>query len=222
MCGRFEIHSAIEIILRLFQIEGSTFDVQPNYNIAPSQEIAIVVNDGRNRLVSGVWGFVPSWSREQKTGYRMINARAETLTTNRSFKDAFRTQRCLVPADGFFEWSRQGAVKTPQLIRLRSHSPMAFAGLYSIRTSPEGEEIRTCTIITTEANEQVARLHDRMPAIIPEDHYGLWLDPLVHDPKELLPLLKPYPAEELELFPVTPKMNSYKYNDPENIKPVPI
>jgi putative SOS response-associated peptidase YedK len=150
----------------------------------------------------------------------MINARAETLTTNRSFKDAFRAQRCLVPADGFFEWSKQGAAKTPQLIRLKSCNPMGFAGLYNIWTSPEGEEICTCTIITTDANEQVARLHDRMPAILREDHYGLWLDPLVHDPKQLLPLLTPYPSEDLELFPVTPKMNSYTYNDPENIKPL--
>ena len=126
----------------------------------------------------------------------------------------------LVPADGFFEWNNQGASKTPHLIRLQSCRPMGFAGLYNIWTSPEGEEICTCTIITTDANELVARMHDRMPAIIPEDQYGLWLDPLTDDPKELLPLLKPYPSEKLELFPVTPKMNSYKYNEPENIKPV--
>ena len=221
MCGRFEIHSAIEIILRIFQAEAGGFDLRPSYNIAPTDTIPIVINDGKkNRLVPCRWGFVPSWSKDPATGYKMINARAETVSTSASFKDAFRGQRCIVPADGFFEWSRQGTVKSPRLVRLKSCRPMGFAGLYNNWRSPEGEETCTCTIITTAANEQVAPVHDRMPAILAEDQYALWLDPLMHDPKVLLPLLKPYPSAEIELFPVTPRMNSYKYNDPENIKPV--
>jgi putative SOS response-associated peptidase YedK len=220
MCGRFEIHSTLDIIARIFQIDDLAFDLKPSYNIAPSQEIAIVVNDGRNRLVSCRWGFVPSWSRELRTGYPMINARAETVATNKTFREAFESSRCLIAADGFFEWSRQGAEKKPFYVRLRSGKPMGFAGLYNTWTSPEGEQLHTCAIITTDANELIVPLHERMPAITPEEKFALWLDPSVRDKETLLPLLKPFPSELIELYPVTPKMNSYKFNDPENIRPV--
>jgi len=221
MCGRFEIHSAIEIILRIFQVDSITFDLMPSYNIAPGQDVPIVVNDNGNRLVLSRWGFVPSWSKELKTGYKMINARVETVATLPSFRDAFANHRCLVPADGFFEWKKTDKARLPRLIRLRSGRPMGFAGLYNAWHSPEGEEVRTCTIITTSANEAVKMLHDRMPAILPENAFDQWLDPREHDAKKLLPLLKPCAPDEIEVYPVTPKMNSSKYNDPENIKPIP-
>ncbi len=219
MCGRFEIHSTLEIIAQLFGIDDITVAYTPNYNIAPSQDILLVVKNGKKRLVSSKWGFVPSWSKELKTGYKMINARAETVATNQSFKHAFECQRCLVVSDGFFEWKEEGPAKKPYYIRLKARQPFGLAGLYNIWTSPEGEEICTSTIITTDANELVQPLHNRMPAVIPPDKYDLWLDSSVHDKDILNPLLKPYPSGKLELYRVTQKMNSFKYNDPENIIP---
>ncbi len=151
----------------------------------------------------------------------MINARVETISKKgTTFSAAFEKQRCLVVADGFFEWKKEGATKKPYYIRLKSRQPIGFAGLYNVWRSPKGEEICTSTIITTNANELVQPLHDRMPAITPPDKYDLWLDPAVSDKDILTRLLKPYPSEEMELYPVTRKMNSYKYNDPENIRRV--
>ena len=221
MCGRFEIHSAIEIIARVFQIDDVTFDIKPSYNIAPSQDVLVVKNDGKkNCLVSCRWGFVPSWSRELKTGYSMINARAETVATNSTFSEAFLNMRCIVPADGFFHWKKEGTKKSPWYVRLKSGDPMGFAGLCSNWTSPEGEGICTFTIITTDANFLLAPIHPRMPVIIPENDYGLWLDPAIHDQERLCALLTPYPSDQMDLYPVTAKVNSFKYNDPENIRPV--
>jgi putative SOS response-associated peptidase YedK len=218
MCGRFEIHSALEIIAKVFGIDEITFDYQPNYNVAPSQDIILVVHDRKRRLVRSRWGFVPSWSKDLKTGYRMINARADTVAVKRTFKSALENQRCLVVADGFYEWQKAGRTKKPMYIRLKSGKPFGFAGLYNTWTSPEGEAICTSMIITTDANELLRPIHDRMPVITPPDAVDLWLDPKIHDSSELLPILKPYPSEEMEYYPVSPKVNSYKYNAPENVQ----
>ena len=221
MCGRFEIHSTIEIIAKLFAIDSITFDIRPNYNIAPSQNVVAVASDGKkNRLLSCRWGFVPQWSKELKSGFTMINARAETVADSKTYKSAFENHRCLVVADGFYEWKKQDRIKIPIYIHLRSGNPMGLAGLYNLWISPEGEEVCTCTIIVTDANEIIAPIHERMPVILDEEKFGRWLDPAVHDRETLLPLLKPYDPEALEIYPVTSKLNSYKYNDPENIKPV--
>ncbi len=221
MCGRFEIHSPIEIIAKLFALDLIPFEIRPSYNIAPSQNVVAVTNDGeKNRLLSCRWGFVPSWSKELKTGFTMINARAETVADNKTYQSAFRDHRCLVIADGFFEWQKEGRKKSPVYIHLKSGKPMALAGLYNLWNSPDGEEIHTCTIIVTDANEILAPIHERMPVIIPEEKFGLWLDPAIQDKELLLPLLKPYAAGELEIYPVTPKVNSAQYDNPENIKRV--
>ncbi len=219
MCGRFEIHSTLEIIAQIFGIDDIIFDYQPSYNIAPSQDILLVVKNGKRRLLKSRWGFVPSWSKDLSTGYKMINARAESIAEKETFKTAFEKQRCLVVADGFFEWKKEGATKKPFYIRLKSRQPFGFAGLYNDWTSPEGEEIITSTIITTDSNELVQPLHDRMPVITPSDKYDLWLDTSIHDKDRLTPILKAFPSEKMELYPVTQKMNSFKHNDPENIKP---
>ncbi len=218
MCGRFEIHSAIEIIAKIFGIADINFDYQPSYNIAPSQDILLVVGNGKRRIVKSRWGFVPSWSKDLSTGYKLINARAESLSEKESFKTAFEKQRCLVVADGFFEWKKEGAKKKPFYIRLKSRQPFGFAGLYNAWTSQEGDEIITSTIITTDSNELVQPLHNRMPVITPPDKYDLWLDTSIHDKERLTTILKAFPSENMEFYPVTQKMNSFKYNDPENIK----
>jgi len=223
MCGRFEIHSAFKIIAELFGIDGRFYDLQPNYNVAPSQNVAIVVREeGRNVLRSCRWGFLPPWAKDPAEGHKMINARAETLAEKPSFRQAFRLHRCLVVADGFFEWKKEGKLKQPVYIRLRSRQPFGFAGIYSDWTSPTGERLCTAAIITSRANELVCPIHDRMPVIVPADKHGLWLDPKVNDPGLLLPVLAPYPADEMECFAVSSKVNSVKFSSPENIEPLSV
>jgi putative SOS response-associated peptidase YedK len=218
LCGRFEIHSALEIITKVFGIDPGTFDYSSSYNIAPSQDILLVVNDGKRRLARSRWGFVPSWSKELSAGYKMINARAESVADKPSFRSAFQNQRCLVVADGFYEWKKEGTHKRPFYIRLKSGKPFGLAGLYNVWKSPEGEQICTSTIITTDANEIIQPLHDRMPVILSPDAYDLWLDPNIHDKALLQNILKSYPSEKLEVYEVTPKVNSPKNNAPENIQ----
>lgn len=150
----------------------------------------------------------------------MINARAESIADKPSFRQAFQNQRCLVVADGFYEWKKEGTTKRPFYIRLKSGEPIGFAGLYNVWKSPEGEQISTSTIITTDANEIIQPLHDRMPAITSPDAYDLWLDPAIHDKALLQNILKSYPSEELDVYEVTPKVNSPKNNAPENIQKI--
>jgi putative SOS response-associated peptidase YedK len=150
----------------------------------------------------------------------MINARAETAASSRAFQSAFEKQRCLVAADGFYEWRKEGKTRKPFYIRLKSRTPFGFAGLYNVWTSPEGESLCTSTIMTTNANELVAPIHDRMPVITPADKYDLWLNTEVRDHAVLQDVLIPYRSGEMEIFPVTPKVNSYAYNSPENIRPM--
>ena len=220
MCGRFDIHSAPDIIAKIFGTAEGDIESSPCYNIAPSQDILIVINDSKRKIIKSRWGFVSTSSRDLSTGYRMINARAETAAGSRAFKSAFEKQRCLVVADGFYEWRKEGTAKKPFYIRLKSHKPFGFAGLYNIWTSPEGERLYTSTIMTTNANELVMPIHDRMPVITPADKYAVWLDPGTKDSSALQGVLHPYPSGEMEYFPVTPKVNSIKYNSLENIKPL--
>ena len=220
MCGRYDCHSEIEVIAKLFDVDDVSSDFTPNYNVAPSQNVPIIVHEGnKNRLILSRWGFLPSWAKETKIAYSMINARAETIDSNRSYRDAFLNTRCLVVADGFYEWQRGNKVKIPYYIHLRSGEPMAFCGLFNNWKSPEGEEIRTSTIVTTDANELMAQIHNRMPVILHHADFSQWLNPEVHDRDLLKPLLRPLPAEELESYPVSTRVNSPRFNSPDNIKP---
>ncbi|MHB8844765.1 MAG: SOS response-associated peptidase [Nitrospirota bacterium] len=219
MCGRFEIHSAFEIIAKLFGLTGGLLTLPVSYNVAPGQDIGIIVNEnGQNRLSVCRWGFVPPWCKDLKDGYTMINARAETVAEKPSFRDAFSRTRCLVLADGFYEWKHEGKKKRPFYIHRRDGRPFGMAGLYNCWTSPEGSQVCTTTIITTEANDLVRPLHDRMPAIASPEVYDLWLDPAVHEKEKLLPLLRPCPADDLELYEVFDKVNTPKNDSAENIK----
>jgi putative SOS response-associated peptidase YedK len=219
MCGRFELHSAFEIIARLFSLTGSVLTMPTGYNISPGQNIAIVVNeDGTNRLSACHWGFAPPWGKELNDGYKMINARAETVSEKPSFRQAFSRHRCLVVADGFYEWKSEGGKKRPFYIHLRDGKPFGMAGLYNTWTSPEGTQVCTTTIITTEANEVVRPIHDRMPVIMQPGEYDLWLAPSVHEKDKLLPVLKPYPGKDLDLYEVSTKVNSPKNDSKENIE----
>jgi putative SOS response-associated peptidase YedK len=222
MCGRFEIHAALEIIGRIFAIAPADVSInyRPSYNAAPTNDVPVILQNGKRRLVLCRWGFIPSWSREEKTAFALINARAETVAEKPAFSQAFRRQRCIVIADGFYEWRKSGKTRTPQHIHLKSMQPMGLAGLYNFWTSPEGERICTCTIIVTDANELIAPIHDRMPVILNPDEYDRWLDPGLQEAEALQPLLKPYPSEELELHEVSSKVNSPKNNSPDLILPI--
>jgi putative SOS response-associated peptidase YedK len=188
----------------------------PRYNIAPSQPVAVVPNDGKNTLDFYVWGLVPFWAKDPQIGNRMINARAETLAEKPSFKTAFRRRRCLVLADGFYEWqrkpiassSRSTGAKTPMYIKMTSGEPFAFAGLWETWNAPDGSRLISCNIITTEPNELVSQIHNRMPVILPTDAYQTWLDPHERAPSELSPLLKPYPADQMVSYPVSKQVNN--------------
>ena len=220
MCGRFDCHSDISVILKVFKIDHIAIEYKPHYNIAPSQNIIVIKDTGQRELIQCRWGFIPSWAKDPEMGFKMINARAETVADKPAFQDAFRHRRCLVVADGFYEWVREGKVKQPVYIRLKSQTPVGFAGLYSSWLSPEGEDICTCTIITTDANELLRPIHDRMPVIIPQDKEALWLDPLTTEKEKFQHLLKPYPDDEMEFYRVSPVMNKPEYDSAEIIAPV--
>ena len=218
MCGRFVLYSPAKTIIEEFRADKAALEYTPNYNIAPAQNIVIVKKDGTRILTQCKWGLIPSWAKDPAIGCKTINARAETVATKPAFRSAFENQRCLVVADGFYEWRSEGKVKTPVYIRLKSGKPFGFAGLYSLWTSPKGDEICTCTIITTDANELLAPIHDRMPVIISKDNYDLWLDPGVRESKALLPLLACYPSDAIEFKQVSSLVNSPKNNSPDLIK----
>ena len=207
---------------RDFGVQEITDDLQPSFNVAPTDNVAVVLNNGVKQLVAMRWGLVPFWATDPKIGSKHINARAETLTVKPAFKEAFKKRRCLVVADGFFEWQKQRATKTPLFIHLEPERPFGFAGLYEIWTPPLGEKLVTCTIITTEPNELVRPIHDRMPVILPKDAEDFWLDSAVEDHTRLLDLLQPYQASGMAAYTVSRLVNSVKNNSPECIEPVSV
>ena len=198
MCGRFVLVTDLTKITENFAIGKMASDFQPNWNISPRQYIpAVVQRDGQNILESFLWGLIPSWSKDPLIGNKMFNARSETVDKKPSFRDAFKKRRCLIVADGFYEWKREGKSKIPLYFYLKSGRPFGFAGLYETWISPDKKEINTCVIITTDANELIAPVHDRMPVILSNEQGIVWLANDVVDVSGLLSILKPYPAEEM-------------------------
>ena len=197
MCGRFVRSSSIREIADYFNIGHPSFEVEPSYNVAPTQDIIIINYRGVKQLVKCHWGFAPSWAKDLSVGYKMINARSETVAEKLTFKAAFRKQRCLVIASGFYEWQKDKKKKVPVYISLKSGKPFGFAGLYNVWTSPEGENICTCTILTVEANDLLSAIHDRMPVIIPRDKEDIWLNPEMEDVELLKGFLGPFPSKEM-------------------------
>ncbi len=199
MCGRFVLLTDLSVIVRSFEIEETASPYRTGDNISPGQQIMAVIRDDKTRLVNARWGLVPSWAKDPSIGYKMFNARAETVAEKPSFRKAFQNRRCLIVADGFYEWQQLGKVKKPFYFSMKSGQPFGFAGLYETWISPEREPIDTCTIITTDPNELVRSVHDRMPVIVPKDREKSWIDPLSRDRGVLLALLKPYPQEEMAM-----------------------
>jgi len=221
MCGRFALKAPPRSIQEHFHLP-ETVHLSPRYNIAPSQAIAVVRhlsgNDCR-RLDMLRWGLIPGWAKDMKIGYKMINARAETLAQKPSFRSAFHKKRCLIVADGFYEWQHAGKAKQPVYLQLKNGIVFAFAGLWESWKSPEGENIESCTIITTSPNELIREIHDRMPVILHPEHYGTWLQDSTPE-HSLHHLLKPYPADEMEAYRVSPEVNSPKNDTPDCILPL--
>lgn len=222
MCGRFTLRTDPKKLAESFQQFTFPAELAPRYNIAPSQPLAVVANNGSHAVDFFQWGLVPAWAKDPKIGHRMINARSETLAEKNSFKAAFKRRRCLIFADGFYEWHtpENSKQKTPYYIKMASDAPFVFAGLWESWTSPDGDTLLTCTIITGEPNEVIKPLHHRMAVILPPDAYDAWLDPAERTPAALSPLLKPYPANNMVAYPVTTMVNNPRHDDPACIAPV--
>lgn len=219
MCGRYTLATNTQKLAEAF----AGFEVPPEmparYNIAPTQPIAVVANNGQHKVEFFNWGLIPSWAKDPKIGNQMINARAETLAEKPSFKNAYKRRRCLVLADGFYEWKKEGdGAKTPMYIRLASGDPFAFAGLWEMWQTAE-DTILSCTIITTDPNDLMAQIHNRMPVILPPAAYEQWLDPAERSPDQLQGLLQPYPAELMTAYPISKLVNSPKNDSPALIEP---
>lgn len=224
MCGRYTNTVSIKKLAERFGFPTVRGDFPPRYNIAPGQTAPVVLKSSPRRLAMMRWGLVPHWAKDPKTGYKMINARAETLGEKPSFKRPFQSQRCLVVADGFYEWRKSPGKKTkvPFHISLKNREPFAFAGLWDRWEDPSGKELVTFTIITTDANELLRPIHDRMPVILPPDQEALWLDRDCHDLKKLSTLLLPYPEGAMAFHAVSTLVNSPKMDRPECIAPLKI
>jgi len=218
MCGRFTLVSPSVAVTERFHASAPP-DLRPRYNIAPGQDVLCVTRDGANRIEPLRWGLIPFWAKDPAIGNRLINARAETLAEKPSFRNAFAKRRCLVVADGFYEWRPAGKRKVPVYIFLKSKKPFGFAGLYESWKAPDGKEIRTCTIITTGANDLVRPIHDRMPVIVPADAEDRWLDPREDSRERLQSLLTPYPSGEMDAHDVASIVNSASHDAPDCIAP---
>lgn len=204
MCGRFFLMTSKETLSEHFAVEVPT--IAARYNIAPTQPIPVVREkaNGQSREVALVrWGLIPSWAKDLSIGMHTINARSETIAEKPAFRNAFRRRRCLIPADGFYEWLKVGKEKQPHVIRAVNGHPLGFAGLWECWEGPNGEIIESGTIITTPANDLLKPLHERMPVIMPPEQYAEWLDPRCDTPADLLPLLKTYPDEKLKVYRVS-------------------
>lgn len=195
----------------------------PRYNIAPSQTVLTIRHDAREpvrKLSMMRWGLIPSWSKDPSIGYKAINARAETVATTASFREPFKSQRCLVPADGFYEWKREGKTKQPYCFEVNDGELFAFAGLWDRWRSPQGEVVESCTILTTNPNSLLSDIHDRMPVILNPDNHELWLDPAFRDTASLSEMLRPFGAGQMRRYPVSTRINQMQNDDPDCAGPV--
>jgi putative SOS response-associated peptidase YedK len=220
MCGRFTLMLDANGLQAAFPGFTPPPRVEPRYNVAPTQPILAVTNDGQSKIDFFLWGLIPSWSKDPSMGARLINARSETLAEKPSFKNAYKRRRCLILADGFYEWRKDpGAkTKTPMFIHRQDRQPFAFAGLWET-WHPGDENIRSCTIITTNANEMMASIHDRMPVILPPSAWEEWLEPAEQQPTALDKLLRPYAADDLAAYPVSTLVNNAANDSPECVLP---
>jgi putative SOS response-associated peptidase YedK len=220
MCGRFTLTSTPERLRQWFALAAAPEALVPRYNIAPSQEVLVIPNRTERRLRPARWGLVPRWAKDPAIGHRLINARAETLAQRPAFRAALERRRCVVPADGFYEWRRRGRTRQPFHLRRRDGAPLALAGLWDVWQAPDGGRLASCAIVTVPANPMVAAIHDRMPAILSPAGVDAWLDPDAATWATLRPWLAPCPDDWLEAYPVSIWVNTPAHDDPACLAPV--
>ena len=222
MCGRYTLTGNPADIAARFDAHwppDRLSGYRGSFNIAPTQSVIVINNTGQREVVQMRWGLIPKWATDEWIGNRMINARSETLAEKPAFRGALKKRRCLIPADGFYEWKKLDDRKQPVRIVLKSREPFAFAGLWEVWRSLGGQEILSCTIVTTTANELLKEVHERMPVILAREAEDIWLNPETPLPK-LLELLKPYPSEDMEFYPVSRDVNSPGNDSPDLIAPI--
>ena len=216
MCGRFVRHSPPSTYAELFGIDP--IPGGPSYNVAPTQNVAAIrISDGNREGVQLRWGLIPVWSKDKKTSF--VNARSDTVLQKPAFRSAIKKRRCLVPADGYYEWKTVGKKKQPYYFYMRDGRPFAFAGIWECWKG-EAEPLETCALLTTEPNEPARVVHDRMPVILPAASYDTWLDPSLDDPAAIQKLMATYPAAEMACHAVTPAMGNVRHNGPDCIEPI--
>ncbi len=222
MCGRFTLTIDPTALQEAFPWAIIPDDLLPRYNIAPSQPVAVIPNTGDNTVTMYKWGLIPSWAKDPSIGDRMINARAESLAEKPSFRNAYHRRRCLILSDGFYEWKQNPDLKSkqPMYIQLKNRKPFAFAGLWEVWHASDGSEIKSCTIITTQPNELLETIHNRMPVILHPEVYSAWLSSEDRQPAQLDKLLVPYPAADMVAFPVSKMVNRPEVDAPELVKPL--
>jgi len=218
MCGRFVTAIPYEELKQIFDLIESSTRNESRYNVAPTQQVAVVRSSGEhNELTTMKWGLIPSWAKETSSASHMINARCETVAEKPAFRHAIKHNRCIVPISGFYEWSHSDGKKTPHYIYLTDRSPMSLAGIWEHWKSRDGQEIETFSILTTVANSLISPLHNRMPVILQQTDYDLWLRKGMHDPHELTSLYQPYPAEKMDLYEVSNLVNNSRFDSPSCI-----
>ena len=215
MCGRYSLIADLGELARRFEFEGDWLEFESSYNVAPTHNVLTVVGGEARRAGYMRWGLIPHWAKDHRIGSRMINARAETVAEKPSFRDSLRRRRCLVLADGFYEWQRNGKEKRPMRVVMRSGEPFAFAGIWSVWKDPEGNRIPSCAIITTTANDVLEPIHERMPVVLPREAEQFWLDPSVEDPAAITDVLNPAPDDAMNAYEVSSLVNSVANNRAE-------
>jgi putative SOS response-associated peptidase YedK len=221
MCGRYRLSRRKRLVEEYFGAVAGEDEWNPRYNVAPSQPVLTIRQDAPEpvRKVSLMrWGLIPSWAKDPSIGYKTINARAETVATTPSFREPFRSQRCLIPADGFYEWKRGGKTKQPYCFEVNDGELFAFAGLWDRWKSLQGEVVESCTIITTTPNPLLADIHDRMPVILSPDDYDLWLDPAFRNMASVSEMLKPFDPSQMKRYPVSTRVNQVQNDDADCAK----
>lgn len=224
MCGRYVQYTPINELAAIFDASIHVDTWRPRYNITPGSMVLAcrLRDDGQRDIVALHWGLIPSWSKDRKLGFRTINARAETVADKPAFRAAFKRRRCLIPADGYYEWRATESGKQPYFFSSRDGRPFAFAGLWEQWTDREtGEQLQSCTIIVTEANQRLRSIHDRMPVVLGVDDYATWLGPESKDRERLLALLQPADPDAIEAYAVDRRVNSPANDDPSLIEPIP-
>lgn len=220
MCGRFVLIASPETIQQSFDLTTVPAELPPRYNIAPTQAVAVITNETPRGLTFLKWGLIPSWSKDPSAAARMINARSETASEKPSFRTAFRRRRCIIPADGFYEWQQRGTDKIPMFIHLRDRNLMGMAGIWEIWQSPDGSEVRTCSILTTGANDFMRNFHERMPVILSPEDYNLWLSPKEEPVPVLQNLMQPYLTEAFTAYEVSKAVNKPVNDSAALIEPI--